>query len=601
MAFFNKRMILLFTNLFLLAGIGTTIANYSTSEFQGAATGEVEVLLKTISFETSENFANDTSYTGTKDKGTEQWRIYQGNSTTTSTAVSSGSQGILMRSYHEASGSKSAVNPFAYMNFNLSKVTKVVFSAKQTNALQKINVFYSSNSATTTVTGTGLSAAATDSGTWSSILSEQTLTTTHTDYQATISLTGEFANVRLKFQASRAYGALTSTNYDLGLDNIRIYGMVSFGTLTDLAITTNSTDLIFYVGEKFSAPNLVLTAYDAENQGGISKIVTPTAFDPAIDYVFTSGDISNSKVITISYSESEVTLTETYTISVLMVDTTEDNLSILVSDFTTASYAANNGEKTKNAADGSVTIKYLSNQVYQANSFIQFQATNGYIYNISDLVSIDRIVIDLGAGSSNLVIKEGTNISQAQTGSTISPSSNGNLRIYQFSQTKGYFYISNGGSTSTILSIKVYTDTSVSSASTFINNAMFALDSVCSGDGNSNTTNLESTWTTLSADYAALSADVKNYIYDNADESTVSAFRTRYQFIRGKYAYTNFLVNSSNVALYNRNPNIDLTSQSIENLPSTIMYTILITLLISFLYNSKKKLLFWTVPNYCGK
>ena len=37
MAFFNKRMILLFTNLFLLAGIGTTIANYSTSVIQGEA------------------------------------------------------------------------------------------------------------------------------------------------------------------------------------------------------------------------------------------------------------------------------------------------------------------------------------------------------------------------------------------------------------------------------------------------------------------------------------------------------------------------------------------------------------------------------------
>ncbi len=37
MAFFNKRMILLFTNLFLLAGIGTTIANYSTSVVEGEA------------------------------------------------------------------------------------------------------------------------------------------------------------------------------------------------------------------------------------------------------------------------------------------------------------------------------------------------------------------------------------------------------------------------------------------------------------------------------------------------------------------------------------------------------------------------------------
>jgi hypothetical protein len=37
MAFFNKRMILLFTNLFLLTGIGTTIANYSTSVLEGQA------------------------------------------------------------------------------------------------------------------------------------------------------------------------------------------------------------------------------------------------------------------------------------------------------------------------------------------------------------------------------------------------------------------------------------------------------------------------------------------------------------------------------------------------------------------------------------
>ena len=41
MAFFNKRMILLFNNLFLLAGIGTTIANYSTSVIQGEANDKI--------------------------------------------------------------------------------------------------------------------------------------------------------------------------------------------------------------------------------------------------------------------------------------------------------------------------------------------------------------------------------------------------------------------------------------------------------------------------------------------------------------------------------------------------------------------------------
>jgi uncharacterized protein YjdB len=48
MAFFNKRMILLFTNLFLLAGIGTTIANYSNSTFEGEANSRTLIIDKTF-------------------------------------------------------------------------------------------------------------------------------------------------------------------------------------------------------------------------------------------------------------------------------------------------------------------------------------------------------------------------------------------------------------------------------------------------------------------------------------------------------------------------------------------------------------------------
>jgi len=62
MAFFNKRMILLFNNLFLLAGIGTTIANYSTSVIQGEANvneRSAEFLYSNLDGGT---FANGTSY-----------------------------------------------------------------------------------------------------------------------------------------------------------------------------------------------------------------------------------------------------------------------------------------------------------------------------------------------------------------------------------------------------------------------------------------------------------------------------------------------------------------------------------------------------------
>jgi uncharacterized protein YjdB len=259
MRFINKKIMLFMTNVFLLAGIGSTIANYSTSSFQGQASGS-EQLIKTISFENSgEGFSASTTYTGTFNIGSDQWRVYQGNATASAAAVSSGTQGILMRSYHEASGSKSAVNPFAYMNYNLPKITKVVFSARNTNALQKINVFYSSDGATTSVSGTGVSATASDIGTWTQILSEQALTTTHTDYEATISITGAFSNVRLKFQASRAYGASppTSTNYDLGLDNVRIYGMVE-NVVSVESISVNFISSSIIVGSTTTATATVL-------------------------------------------------------------------------------------------------------------------------------------------------------------------------------------------------------------------------------------------------------------------------------------------------------------------------------------------------------
>ncbi len=65
MAFFNKRMILLFTNLFLLAGIGTTIANYSTSVIQGEASIEksINIDINDFFYGTSVNATFTTSNT----------------------------------------------------------------------------------------------------------------------------------------------------------------------------------------------------------------------------------------------------------------------------------------------------------------------------------------------------------------------------------------------------------------------------------------------------------------------------------------------------------------------------------------------------------
>jgi hypothetical protein len=78
------------------------------------------------------------------------------------------------------------------MLYDIPKVTKVIFSASVTNTTIKLNVFYSTDSAATTVNGTRPDQSTTTSGTWINVMSEQTLTTTMTDYNINVDPTGSF-------------------------------------------------------------------------------------------------------------------------------------------------------------------------------------------------------------------------------------------------------------------------------------------------------------------------------------------------------------------------------------------------------------------------
>jgi hypothetical protein len=78
-------------------------------------------------------------------------------------------------------------------------------------------------------------------------------------------------------------------------------------------------------------------------------------------------------------------------------------LTISTSDFNTTSYAANNNEKTSNAVcinDASKTyeVKWTSNQVMK-NGGMQWQKSNGYIYNSTPLGTIKEVKINSDAGS----------------------------------------------------------------------------------------------------------------------------------------------------------------------------------------------------------
>ena len=79
-------------------------------------------------------------------------------------------------------------------------------------------------------------------------------------------------------------------------------------------------------------------------------------------------------------------------------------LTISGSDFNTTSYAANNNEKTSNAVcttDNTKTyeVKWTSNQVMKSGNNMQWQKSKGYIYNSTDLGTINSVTVNSTAGS----------------------------------------------------------------------------------------------------------------------------------------------------------------------------------------------------------
>lgn len=82
----------------------------------------------------------------------------------------------------------------------------------------------------------------------------------------------------------------------------------------------------------------------------------------------------------------------------------EYSFTIQTSDFNTTSYAANNGSHDftatcKTDASKTMTVACTSNQVYQNSSNMQWQKSNGYIYNTTDLGTIKSVTVNSSAGT----------------------------------------------------------------------------------------------------------------------------------------------------------------------------------------------------------
>ena len=80
------------------------------------------------------------------------------------------------------------------------------------------------------------------------------------------------------------------------------------------------------------------------------------------------------------------------------------SLKIDYRDFNTTSYAANNNEKTSTATcttdpKKTMSVKWTSNQVMRNSTNMQWQKKNGYIYNSTDLGTINSVTVTSSAGS----------------------------------------------------------------------------------------------------------------------------------------------------------------------------------------------------------
>jgi len=125
-------------------------------------------------------------------------------------------------------------------------------------------------------------------------------------------------------------------------------------------------------------------------------------------------------------------------------------LEIVKGDFTTSSYDDNAGDHEKSG------ITFTTAKVYQSGGGIQFQKTNGLLYNKTDLGEIAKIEITTVSGkSNNLVVYSGT--TENPTSGAVTGSTSGSVTTYTFAAGKGFFAIKcNSTGASNVDPIKIY-------------------------------------------------------------------------------------------------------------------------------------------------
>ncbi len=187
-----------------VASVEIACSQAAPSSGEGEGEGETtEQVVYTTGFESGEGFTASTTYNNATavafGPAGSQWKTVYGTASTTSAIT--GSQSMQMRWYTSAASTLG----YTYTDFDIANVTKVEFTAKNSNNM-KVAVSYS-----------------TDAGaTWQNAQTFD-LTSSKATYTYTVSATG-VSNVRLRFDVVLPATAPTSTSR-VYIDDVKVSGM----------------------------------------------------------------------------------------------------------------------------------------------------------------------------------------------------------------------------------------------------------------------------------------------------------------------------------------------------------------------------------------
>ena len=185
----------------------------------------------------------------------------------------------------------------------------------------------------------------------------------------------------------------------------------------------------FYAGDSYTLPTTAASC-TGKVLVGWSTVEIPTAGSkPASNYY--------DKGTSVTLASGTNTFYAVYANSSSTSTSKTFSFNILPSDFNTTSYDANNNEKTTtatatDASGATMNVNWTSSQIMKSGTAMQWQKSKGYIYNSTDLGTVNSVTVTSTAGSYTTYYGTSSQPSSGSSGSG-----------------KGYFKTSVGSATGT--------------------------------------------------------------------------------------------------------------------------------------------------------